>query len=113
MIAFVLVTGCDTFSASTINIISFQPKDYDVIFYTHQNNNKLENLYFDAIIEIKADYPSEFSEVKTREVAIDEVKDEIDPKYPTLIIRKDNKMIERITGQASKQEIINKLKNLL
>ncbi|MBU5266514.1 hypothetical protein [Virgibacillus proomii] len=108
-----LVVSCGESNASTINIISFQPKEYDVVFYTHSTNNKLENIYYDAIIEIKANYPNEFSPVETEKKELSEVKELIDPASPTLLIAKNGKTVERISGQVSKQEIIKKLKQIV
>lgn len=108
-----LVVSCGKSNASTINIISFQPKEYDVVFYTHSTNNKLENIYYDAIIEIKANYPNEFSPVETKKKEFSEVKEPIDPASPTLLIAKNGKTVERISGQVSKQEIMKKLEQIV
>jgi cytochrome oxidase Cu insertion factor (SCO1/SenC/PrrC family) len=108
-----LLVSCGESNASIINIISFQPKEYDVVFYTHSTNNKLENIYYDAIIEIKANYPNEFSPVETEKKELSEVKELIDPASPTLLIAKNGKTVERISGQVSKQEIMKKLKQIV
>ncbi|WP_077704461.1 MULTISPECIES: hypothetical protein [Virgibacillus] len=62
---------------------------------------------------MKANFPTEFSKVNTRKTALNEIDEKIDPKYPTLIIRKDGKTIERISGQTPKHVIISKLEKLM
>ncbi|MYL42393.1 hypothetical protein [Virgibacillus salexigens] len=110
-IMILLLSACQ--SSPLIDVITFQPKEYDVMFLTDKTNSALENIYYDAIIEVKAEYPHAFSEVQTNETTIEDIENVTEQETPALLITKDGRTIESLSGEMEKDEIKEKLEGII
>ncbi|MBR7798104.1 MAG: hypothetical protein ACQEWU_08270 [Bacillota bacterium] len=106
-------SGCQATNATTIDVISFQPNGYNVMFFTNNSNSDLENIYFDAIIEIKAKYPSAFKDVQKEEKTMDDLEMGLKPESPSLVIMKNGKTIEHLSGDIAKNDLMDKLEQII
>ncbi len=111
---FILVTiaitssGCSNNEA--IDVVKFEPKDYQVYFYSNQSNEPVEDTYLDAMLELKTTYPSEINQFELEETTADSLSDQSIVEYPAMVIIKDGETIRTLSGEASKTEIFQELK---
>lgn len=100
-----LLTGCQQ-PAEKVDMITFHPSDYDVILFTDQSNSNMAEIYLDAIIEVKAKYPSEFNQVSSEVKPIHELEFSINPhQNPILLITKNGQTVKELSGSTPKKEI--------
>ncbi|GAA0444106.1 hypothetical protein GCM10008934_36010 [Virgibacillus salarius] len=83
------------------------------MFFTNNSNSDLENIYFDAIIEIKAKYPSAFKDVQKEEKTMDDLEMGLKPESPSLVIMKNGKTIEHLSGDIAKNDLMDKLEQII
>ena len=97
----ILTTGCQK-SSTIVDVITFQPADYDVILCTHDQNKSLKYIYMDALLELKAAYPDQFTGGEEEKRSIDELEYKVSTDSPTLLIQKNGQTIRRLSGEKSK-----------
>lgn len=101
------LTGCQP--SQTVNVITFHPTDYEVMFIPDQSNRGEEYMYKDAFIDLKAKYPKAFDEMETGKKATSELTKSIHPGVPALIISKNGQTITELSGEIPKQKIVKQL----
>ncbi|MEC5422837.1 hypothetical protein QGM71_04905 [Virgibacillus sp. C22-A2] len=99
------ISGCQN-TGAMVNVISFQPSDYNVMFLTNNASQSVEDTYMDAVLEFKAKYPREFNNAQEIEKNIEELDLMLDTDHPALIITKDGQLVTQISGQKTKKEIV-------
>ncbi|MFC3040192.1 hypothetical protein ACFOGI_07990 [Virgibacillus xinjiangensis] len=105
--------GCQSPSAA-VEVVSFQPSDYEVLFYTNsEEDTALEDKYKDAIIDVKAKYPEEFADMQAVTKNMNELTGENSAEGPNLVILKNGDPIKHLNGDQPKQKILNQLESLL
>jgi hypothetical protein len=105
VIFLIFLTSCGQ-PAEEVDIITFHPTDYDVFLLTDESNTSMEEIYLDAIIEMKAEYPSEFNQVSSEAKPIQEMNVSInDDQKPALLITKNGQTVIELTGSTTKAEI--------
>ncbi|MFC2950250.1 hypothetical protein [Virgibacillus sediminis] len=106
-------TGCQS-PKSAVEVISFQPSDYEVLFYSNSpDDGALEDKYKDAIIDLKAKYPDQFENMKAFTEDISNLKVSGSKEGPNLLILKDGDTVSHLNGDQPKQEILNHLEYTL
>jgi hypothetical protein len=104
-IILIFLTSCQQ-PAEKVDIITFHPTDYDVMLLTNESNKNMEEKYLDAIIELKAKYPSEFNQVSSEAKSISEMNISIShDQNPILLITKNGQTVKEFSGSTSKAEI--------
>ncbi|WP_093211027.1 hypothetical protein [Sediminibacillus albus] len=103
-----LTTSCN--AKQTIEVLTFEPSNFQVFFYTNKSNPKLENEYLKAILDLKNNYPSQLDNIELTETTIESLKRRSIAEYPALVIVKDGQTISKLSGQASKTDVLKKLK---
>jgi hypothetical protein len=110
LILFLLFLASCQQPAEKIEIITFHPSDYDVILLTDQSKTNMEEIYLDAIIELKAKYPSEFNQVSSKATSTHETNFSVgNDENPTLLITKNGQTVKELSGKTPKKEIIKHL----
>jgi hypothetical protein len=114
LLFFLLFTaGCQK-TGAVVDVITFQPADYDIMLFTDQSCKSLKNIYMDALLELKAAHPNEFrGGGLEEEKSINELNYKVSPNGPTLLILKDGKTLSRLTGEKTKSEIIDELQSTI
>lgn len=90
-------------------------KSQQLLFFSDESNYEKENEYYDALIELKDQYPEEMS--KLRVVTSEYEKDYYNAydikNSPALIVIDQNKIVIHIKGQSSKDEIVQSVSTFL
>jgi hypothetical protein len=107
-----------TSSCSSMNKYEELGLEYDVkqiIFFSNEANYNYEAPYYDAIIELKRDFPEEFNNmmVLTGNKANKYDKLLEVEKHPALVVFYRDKVVVKIHGKVSKEEIIKPIANFL
>ncbi|WP_257391804.1 small peptidoglycan-associated lipoprotein [Mesobacillus jeotgali] len=86
-----------------------------VVFFSDEENYKHESSYYDAIIELKKEYPSEFDNIVVIPAAnankyydLFEVE-----KFPAILIVHRDQVLANVNGSATKEQIIEPLSAVL
>lgn len=78
-----------------------------LLFFSDEDNIQNENAYYDALLEIKKDYPTAVSNMMV--ISSTDNRDlgkfEVDT-YPTLMVVYKNKIITKVDGNINSEEII-------
>ncbi|MCP3026266.1 hypothetical protein [Halobacillus sp. A5] len=106
-----LLSSC-TSSGENIKVISAKPSGYEINLYTHQDDEEQANEYMSALLNWKTNQEEEeylsFQESTVHTSDIDITSDQL----PALIIYKDGKPIQTVTGKnTSPTDIIDTLEN--
>ncbi len=86
-----------------------------VIFFTDENQVAKEASYYDALIELKREFPVAFQDLLVITPQTEDTIPLSDVKYayPTLIVMEDNEVVCIIEGQTNKEEIIHPVSKAL
>ncbi|MDQ0177009.1 hypothetical protein [Bacillus chungangensis] len=111
IMAMVLISGCEKREAVPIN----EGNKEQIIFFSNPENNLLETPYYDALIELKRQYPHVFihMEVVNHRDRKDKYRQYHVSSLPALVIIFHNKTIVRIQGEAMKEDIIRSISKAL
>ncbi|WP_075981078.1 hypothetical protein [Bacillus massilinigeriensis] len=86
-----------------------------ILFFSKETNFDDEASYYDAIIELKKQFPNEVNNMLI--ISSDDAKeylDEYDVKEcPAIVVVYQNKVLTSVDGQISKEKIIKPIKNAL
>lgn len=106
-----LLTACNTVDGDSISDINLEGKGYHFLFFSDEEKIKLENNYYDVLLELKDKFPNEKADViLVQSTNKNEKLKKFDVSvYPTLIVIKDGEVKTRIEGKKSKREIMNHL----
>jgi hypothetical protein len=102
-----IITGsCNRKSEQQLH---FKQDVIQIVFFSNESDYSKEASYYDALIELKREYPSE---IKNMIVLSPEKGKQISKEYdvetcPALLVFYNKKVIARIVGQSSIEEIIN------
>ncbi|MBM4764358.1 hypothetical protein [Bacillus sp. B15-48] len=114
IISFILSTSsCNHFKAT--DKIQFNHDVVHIIFFSDDSNYSKEAAYYDAIIELKRDFPSEFNNMKVLTTDKDNKYYkffEID-RYPAIVIYYQDEILVKINGIVTKEEIITPFSKIL
>ncbi|MGF2615489.1 hypothetical protein FZC84_14590 [Rossellomorea vietnamensis] len=86
-----------------------------ILFYSDENNISEEDSYYEALIELKDTYPSQFENyvivAKNKENASSFAF--LNDTYPALLVIEDNKVVCKVAGKISRQEILKPVSDTL
>lgn len=106
-----LLTACNTVDSDAISKINLEGEGYHLLFFSDDEKIKLENNYYDVLLDLKKKFPNEVADViLVQSTNKNEKIKKFDVSvYPTLIVIKDGEEKTRIEGKKSKREIMNHL----
>lgn len=110
--AVLLLTGCQNANAN-VEVITFKPSEYEIVLIPQNSTDQVDDIYANAIIELKAKYPYKFKDIKAVEKNIDEINTRLHADSPTLLIMRDGKTIKKISGNLPKEEIKSHLEHAI
>jgi hypothetical protein len=103
-----LLTSCDYISSNKVVLAEDQFIEKQVIFFTDERNVSKEIPYYDAIIELKKQYPDDLKRLKVVSLnteAPNEIADS-PPTSPAIVVVENNQVICKVEGDISKEDII-------
>ena len=95
--------------------LAFDQNTKQLIFFSDEEEYEREVSYYDALIELKRDYPDEIKDMKIFTTSDSKKyfeKFQID-RCPALIVFYNNKVIVVIEGKATVEEIVTPVSNAL
>jgi hypothetical protein len=106
-----LLTACNTVDSDALAKINLDGEGYHLLFFSDEEKIKLENNYYDVLLDLRKKFPNEMADViLVQSTNKNEKIKKFDVSvYPTLIVIKDGEEKTRIEGKKSKREIMNHL----
>jgi hypothetical protein len=110
---FVFTASCS--KNDSIDSLSIKKNVNQMIFFSDETNLNKEVPYYDAIIELRRDFPTEVENmmVFTREEGKKYYESLQIENSPALIVIYNNEVVANIHGTASKEQIIQPILNVL
>ncbi|MGM7682754.1 hypothetical protein ACSVDA_11435 [Cytobacillus sp. Hm23] len=109
LLSFIFIASCQQNDTSSIQI---NKDDLQLMFFSDENNVQNEINYYDALLELKKEFPHEISNMVIISSQAEEVNININ-QYPALVMMYDNEIIAQVEGHISKDEIMNPIKEAL
>ena len=103
-----LLTSCNYISSNKVVLAEDQFIEKQVIFFTDDRNVSREIPYYDAIIELKKQYPDHFKQLKVVRLNDDATTKvaESPPTSPAIVVIENNQVVCKVEGNISKENII-------
>jgi hypothetical protein len=102
-------------SNNSIDSLSIKDNVKQIIFFSDESNAQLEVAYYDAIIELKRDFPIEVENMMV--LTRDEGKKYLEPlhikNFPALIVIYNDEIVANVNGIVNKDQIIKPISNSL
>ncbi|TDL80052.1 hypothetical protein [Peribacillus frigoritolerans] len=101
-----LLSSCSlNFTSEAIN--KPEPEERKLLFFSDEQDEYRESVYYDALIDLKRDFPEEVEGLQFIESSAEEKYPFEVEKYPSLVVVDDNQVIFQIEGHVgNKEEII-------
>ena len=108
-----LIMSCD--KKESFNVWSSDESTKQIVFFSDKEDYEQEVSYYDAIIQLKSDYPEEIKNMKI--LSASEIKDyahifQIN-HCPALLVYYKNQVIVEIEGKATTDDIVIPIANVL
>jgi|SRR4051794_30462901 hypothetical protein len=108
-----LIMSCD--KKESINLWSIDQNTKQIVFFSDKEDYEQEVSYYDAIIQLKREYPEEIKNMKT--LSASELKNyahifQIN-HCPALLVYYQDQVIVEIEGKATTDEIVDPVANVL
>ncbi|UAL54074.1 MULTISPECIES: hypothetical protein [Metabacillus] len=85
-----------------------EPEERKLLFFSDEQDEYRESVYYDALIDLKRDFPEEIEGLQFIDSSAEENYPFDVEKYPSLVVVDDNQVIFQIEGHVgNKEEIIN------
>ena len=107
-----ILTSCNSPTKESIMIESIEKQ---ILLFSNDKNIKAEELYYDAILDLRAEFPEELKNIKIiHDSSIQLNNHYIELQHcPALLMIENNQVIAQIEGTLSKQQITEQLKRTL
>ncbi|WP_335870452.1 hypothetical protein [Bacillus sp. 2205SS5-2] len=113
LIGIILFCACFV-SQSTNNLTTELFEENHILFYSNEQELHKESPYYDALIELKRQYPEQLKKMKVVNPEMKTKEQSINHSYPALVIIVDHTIIYKIDGlQSSKEDIIHPISAVL
>jgi|SRR6476660_4742596 len=112
--ALFFMVSCDN-QKQIISSLTIDQNTKQLIFFSDSEEYEQEVSFYDAIIELKRDYPEEIKNMKilTSSDSKKYFKTFQINRCPALIVFYNNEVIVKIEGKATKEEIVTPVSNVL
>jgi hypothetical protein len=110
-----LLTSCNDITSNKVVLAQDQFIDKQVIFFTDERNVSREIPYYDAIIELKKQYPHHFKQLKVVSVntkAKNKIAD-TPPTSPAIVVVENNQVICKVEGYNTKENIVKPVSRIM
>lgn len=109
------LSACNTVDSDAVSKIKLDSEGYTLLFFSDEEKIKLENNYYDVLLDLRKKFPNEMADVILVQSTNknEKIKKFNVSVYPTLIVIKDGEEKTRIEGKKSKREIMNHLMNAI
>ncbi|HZH58609.1 MAG TPA: hypothetical protein VEY70_03325 [Metabacillus sp.] len=88
-------------------------RDKQIVFFSDDKNIDKEAIYYDALLDIKEEFPEEFKNMRVISENKDKHRYEVDT-YPSLLVVSKEEILVQIEGTVlSKEEILEPVSNAL
>ncbi|WP_453997237.1 hypothetical protein [Bacillus nitroreducens] len=111
ILSFFILASCSSFNNQ-------QPlpenNEKQIIFFSDVENLRNESSYYDALLELRAKYPTEIENMKV--ISSDDNRQYTNyqvEEFPSLLIIQHNKILAKIEGIVEKDDIITPLEDIL
>ncbi|KSU62363.1 hypothetical protein AS034_09575 [[Bacillus] enclensis] len=102
-----LLTSCNDLAADKVVLAEDRFIEKQIIFFTDERNISKEVAYYDAIIELKNEYPEDLKHLEVVNFSTDKSNPKIQStSYPAIVVVDNNQVVTKITGKAHKNQII-------
>ncbi|WP_082892556.1 hypothetical protein [Rossellomorea aquimaris] len=110
-----LLTSCNNLSSSKTALAEDRFIDKQVIFFTDEKNVSKEISYYDAIIELKNEYPEGLKHLKVVSLNTKNSKEIVKTATtsPAIVVVENNQVIFKVEGKVSKEQIVNPVSNVI
>jgi thiol-disulfide isomerase/thioredoxin len=96
-----------------VDVVKFEPRNYQVLLYSNHENNHVESIYIDAILTLQREFEANQTNWGKEILDMQEVPSLSITYYPTLVILKDGEVVKKIYGPLRKDEILQKINEVL
>ncbi|MDQ0243984.1 hypothetical protein J2S09_001529 [Bacillus fengqiuensis] len=112
MMAVVLLANCGSTKQQGITIQSIEKQ---VLLFSNDDNARAEELYYDALLDLRTEFPEELKNVQIIHQSTVLINDDLIElhSYPALLLVENNEIVAKIEGTVSKQDITEQLKQTL
>ncbi|WNS77014.1 small peptidoglycan-associated lipoprotein [Bacillus sp. DTU_2020_1000418_1_SI_GHA_SEK_038] len=111
--SFLFITSCNHFKPH--DELIFDKNSKQILFFSNEKDYEEEASYYDAIIELKKEFPEEIKNMKI--ISSDKAKRYYETfdvqSSPTILIIHQEKVIVKIKGDTSAEQIIKPISNAL
>ncbi len=115
IIPVVVLSSCENvlFSEGPKDFTLNLNRDKQIVFFSDDENIDREAIYYDALLDIKEEFPEEFENMRVISENMDEHIFEVDT-YPSLLVVSKEEILVQIEGTVlSKEEILEPVSNAL
>lgn len=105
--------ACESIDDQELSKLNLDKKGDYLLFFSNEDYIELEESYYDALIELKKEFPKRITDVYIIQASKkhEKIKMYNVTTYPTLIVVKDGKVITKLEGKNSKKDIIKNIQN--
>ncbi|WP_223700389.1 hypothetical protein [Sutcliffiella deserti] len=112
-LSFFILSSCQ--ENETITHIQFPDDSKTLVFFTDESNLQEESTYYDAIIDLKRNFPDEVANLKVAQFNNEKTlyRQFNIKNTPSLLVVSNNKVVTQVDGTLQKDEIIGSIEQAL
>ncbi|MCP8616065.1 hypothetical protein [Salirhabdus salicampi] len=99
-----LTTSSCVRTEASVDVVLYQPYDFDVLLFSNKQNYQVEESYINAMLTLQRKTTK--NETVWKQTIMDTPPNISIQEYPTLIIMKDQQILMKISGPKEKQDIL-------
>ncbi|WP_078547406.1 hypothetical protein [Litchfieldia alkalitelluris] len=113
ILSFVFLTSCNN-GINESNTHFHTDDEKFIMFFSDEENIDKEGNYYDALLELKDEYPDDISKMRIIPLEDSYKYSSINiSTYPALVVIEKNKIVKQIDGQTETKEIISMMEEAL
>ncbi|XXM73369.1 hypothetical protein ACQ0QQ_05605 [Lysinibacillus sphaericus] len=109
-----LLTSCNDLAADKVVLAEDRFIERQIIFFSDERNISKEVAYYDAIIELKNEYPEDLKHLEVVNFSSEKSNPKVQSTaYPAIVVVDNNQVVTKITGEAHKNQIVKSVSNAI
>jgi hypothetical protein len=109
-----LLTSCNDLAADKVVLAEDRFIERQIIFFSDERNISKEVAYYDAIIELKNEYPEDLKHLEVIDFNSDKSNTKVQSTaYPAIVVVDNNQVVTKITGKAHKNQIVKSVSHAI
>ncbi|OIU72374.1 hypothetical protein [Rossellomorea aquimaris] len=109
-----LLTSCNDLAADKVVLAEDRFIERQIIFFSDERNISKEVAYYDAIIELKNEYPEDLKYLEVVNFNSDKSNPKVQSTaYPAIVVVDNNQVVTKITGKAHKNQIVKSVSHAI